>query len=126
MANEKNLRRLTSEQAREIGRKGGLASAESKRRTKTLKQGLERLLLAPVKDATDRKKLAAMGIPVDDMTHEELVSLALVRKAMDGDVKAFEVIRSVLGEDTRLPPGADAEFDGLFEALAKKVAQVDI
>ena len=119
MANEKNLRRLTSEQAREIGRKGGLASAEAKRRNKTLKQGLERLLMAPVSAATDKKKLAAMGVPVEDMTHEDLMTLALVRKAIDGDVAALKEVRAWLGEDTRIPNGYGTESSGLIAAIIK-------
>lgn len=123
MSNEKNLRpiKLTHEEATELGRKGGIASAESRRRTKTLKQGLERLLSAPVSTAVDKKKLAAMGIPIEDMTHEDLITLALVRKAISGDVAALREVRAWLGEDTRLPPGSDTEADGLFDAIAKAV-----
>lgn len=78
MANEDNLRTPTTEEAREIGRKGGIASGEARRRRKTLK---EELLL-----------LLEQG----DM--QEKISLALIQKAMNGDTKAFEVLRDTVGE----------------------------
>ena len=38
--NEQNLRKLTTTEAREIGRLGGLASAESRRQKKALRECL--------------------------------------------------------------------------------------
>ena len=61
-----------------VGRKGGIASGEARRRRKTLK---EELLL-----------LLEQG----DM--QEKISLALIQKAMGGDTKAFEVLRDTVGE----------------------------
>lgn len=78
MANSKNLRVPTSEQARKNGRKGGKASAEARKRRKTLK---EELLLLLSEGETQKS-----------------VTLALLEKAISGDVKAFEVIRDTIGE----------------------------
>lgn len=76
--NEENLRTLTSEEAREIGRKGGIASGKARAARKTLKEEL--LLLLSNGDT------------------QEKVSLALIQQALQGNTKAFEVIRDTVGE----------------------------
>ena len=79
MANEQNLKPVTSKkEARERGRKGGLASGEARRKRKTLK---EELILMLSEGET-----------------QQSVTLALIEKAMGGDTKAFEVIRDTIGE----------------------------
>ena len=79
MAGKENLRPVSSkEEARERGRKGGLASGEARRKRKTLK---EELLLMLSEGET-----------------QQSVTLALIEKAMSGDTKAFEVIRDTIGE----------------------------
>ena len=79
MAGKENLRPVSSkEEARERGRKGGLASGEARRKRKTLKEEL-RLMLS-------------------EGETQKSVTLALIEKAMSGDTKAFEVIRDTIGE----------------------------
>ena len=79
MAGKENLRPVSSkEEARERGRKGGLASGEARRKRKTLK---EELLLMLSEGET-----------------QQSVTFALIEKAMSGDTKAFEVIRDTIGE----------------------------
>ena len=79
MAGKENLRPVSSkDEARERGRKGGLASGEARRKRKTLK---EELLVMLSEGET-----------------QQSVTLALIEKAMSGDTKAFEVIRDTIGE----------------------------
>lgn len=79
MANEQNLKPVkTTSEARAKGRVGGIKSGEARRKRKTLK---EELLLLLSQGKTQEK-----------------MSLALVEKAMNGDTKAFEVIRDSIGE----------------------------
>lgn len=78
MANNQNLRVPTSEEAREMGRKGGLASAEARRKRKTLREEL----LALLEDGDTQNK----------------VSVALIQSALEGNVKAFETLRDTIGE----------------------------
>lgn len=78
MANNENLRVLTSEEAREIGRKGGIASGKARAERKKFKDELLLLL--------------------SDGETQEKISLALIKKALDGDIKAFEVLRDTVGE----------------------------
>ena len=83
MANEKNLEphsfdKLTASKQREIAKKGGKASAKKRQELKTLK---EELLLLLAEGDTQKK-----------------ISLALIKKALNGDTKAFEVIRDSVGQ----------------------------
>ena len=79
MAGKENLRPVSSkDEARERGRKGGLASGEARRKRKTLK---EELLLMLSEGET-----------------QQSVTLALIEKARSGDTKAYEVIRDTIGE----------------------------
>ena len=84
MANEQNLKPVKSKkEAKERGRKGGLASGEARRKRKTLK---EELLLM-----------------LSDGDIQEKISLALINEAINGNnagsvTKAFEVIRDTIGE----------------------------
>lgn len=78
MANNQNLKTPTSEQAREYGRKGGLKRAENEKKRKTLREELLALL--------------------ETNQYQEKMSLALIKQALDGNTKAFEVIRDSIGE----------------------------
>lgn len=78
MANKKNLKPLTTEKAREIGKKGGIASGKAKKQRKTLRDEL--LLILSEKNTQNK------------------ISIALIEKAIKGDTKAFEIIRDTIGE----------------------------
>jgi hypothetical protein len=96
LANEQNLTpyMFTGEQSREKaaenGRKGGIASGESKRARKTLRAELEALLQTHAIDKNTGKQ--------SERTIQEAMVLSLVTKAVKGDTKAFEIIRDTIGE----------------------------
>ena len=85
MAGKDNLRTPTTEQARERGRKGGLASAKARAEKKQLKELLELALSQPSEI-------------VDGEDNYTAITAALVNKAIQGDTKAYEVIRDTLGQ----------------------------
>ena len=79
LANEKNLKPIRSvSEAREKGKNGGIASGKARRKRKTLKEEL----IALLETGDNQVKL----------------SVALLTSALDGNVKAFEVIRDTIGE----------------------------
>jgi hypothetical protein len=88
MANEQNLKPLSTEKAREIGAKGGKASVEARRKKRDLKLAIQALLEADIKD----KKTGEV------MSGAEALAVAQFRKAMKGDTKAFEVLRDTSGQ----------------------------
>jgi hypothetical protein len=88
---------ISSEEAKERGRLGGLASVESKRRKKKLKELVELFGEMPT---TERMKdaMSKMGISENDMTNKMATVIGLYKKAMQGDVCAFNAIRDIMGE----------------------------
>lgn len=88
MANEQNLRPGEYKLTHEEQKKGGIASAESRRRKRDLRHALEMLL---EKEFTDKSGKALTGT--------EAITAKLFEQAMKGNVKAFETIRSTVGQD---------------------------
>ena len=79
--NEENLipnSERSPEELREMGRKGGIASGEARRRKKTLKEELIALL--------------------ETNDNNNKISLAILQKALNGDIQAFTTIRDTIGE----------------------------
>ena len=74
-------------------RKGGRASAIKREERKTLKEDL--LLLLSTGDA------------------QQKINLALIQKAMDGDTRAYEILRDTIGEK----PTDKAEIDTQIEIV---------
>lgn len=100
MANEKNLVPQTERspsEAREMGRKGGIASGAARRRKKSMKQKMQLLLSLPAA-GNDQAELAAMGVEPGDMDNEMVLIKALFLAAAEGDTKAFDRIQDVLGK----------------------------
>lgn len=86
MANEQNLRPGEHIPTREEAKRGGIASGESRRRKKLLRECLQELMQMEY-DTVQGKKLGS-----------EMLSAMLMKKAMSGDIKAFEVLRDTAGE----------------------------
>lgn len=77
----------TSEEAREAGKKGGKRSAQVRKERKTLRQELELLLNEDIFDKNGKA-----------MNTQTAVTTALLKQALNGNVKAFEVLRDTIGE----------------------------
>ena len=101
MANEHNLIPVRSEnEAREKGRKGGIASGEARRKKKNLKSTMKAILSLEVSDADTWNMLSSMGIDPSDIDNQTAMAAALFRRAtLLGDVSAFKEIRNLIGED---------------------------
>jgi len=92
MANDGNLRAPTTEEARERGRKGGIASGESRRRKREIREMLEEYLAMPAK------------VNGKDATRKDVMVLNAIRIVTEGNasdsdfLKAFALIRDSIGE----------------------------
>lgn len=92
MANVSNLKPIrTTEEARKRGKNGGKASGKARNKRKALKEEL--LLLLSTNNTQKR------------------VSLALIKQAMAGNTKAFEVIRDTIGEKPIDKVETDIDFN---------------
>lgn len=99
------------ERARELGRKGGIRSAQVKKERKTLREELLALLQVTSKDSEGKEH-----------TQQEHISAALIREARSGNVRAFETIRDTIGE--KAPERIEAQvatpkFESLDDAFSK-------
>lgn len=101
MANEQNLKPLTTSKAREIGKKGGKRSAEIRKEKKILRDLLEEAL----------EKKTETGNKYIDIT------IALIKEAEKGNVKAYETIRDTLGQK----PKEEINVGVSYEDYIKKV-----
>ena len=92
MAKEDNLKPFDSNQSREKakinGRKGGIASGEAKRKKKTMKEMLDYLLEKEIKNNQG-----------ETATTLEAISVSIIKQAMSGNVRAFEIIRDTIGQN---------------------------
>lgn len=91
MANEQNLRPFTSDQNREEaaknGRKGGKASGEARRKRKAFAEAFDTLL---ERSFTDHNGNQLQGV--------EAIAAKVFQQAMNGDLKAIQIIRDTVGE----------------------------
>lgn len=76
------------DRAREIGRRGGKRSKQLQKERKTLR---EELLLLLCEELTDKNTGRTMGT-------QAAMSAALIRQALSGNTKAYEIIRDTIGE----------------------------
>lgn len=98
MVNEQNLRVPSSKEARELGRKGGIASGKARRRKADLKRAFNTILKADVANENIAKQLEALGF---EATNEMALAMVMMQKAMKGNVKAFEQIARLVAIDTK-------------------------
>ena len=87
MPNEQNLRVPTSSEARRNGKKGGIASGEARRAKKSLREAMQILMDA---DLT--------GKDGKTMTGTEAMAARAFQAAMNGDWKAWELVRDTAGQ----------------------------
>lgn len=119
MAGEDNLKPVRSEaEAREKGRKGGIASGKARREKKALKDTLEELLAMPIKDgkSSDIDKIKSIaGIKGKNITMQEAIMVAMLNKAAKGDVRAAEYVRDTIGQKPDSRMNIDMQLPVLFE-----------
>lgn len=99
--NEDNLVSLgerTTEEQREIARKGGVASGKARRRKRTMKEAAQIILNAPA-TAEQADILQKYGIAKQDCTQLMLIMAKAVQMASEGNLKAAEFVRDTLGEN---------------------------
>lgn len=87
MANEQNLRPGEYKLTVEEQKKGGKRSGEVRRARKTLREELLALLSQDIK--TDDG---------DKVNTQVAMSISLIKEAIDGNTKAFELVRDTIGE----------------------------
>ena len=98
--NDGNLKRPSSDEARELGRRGGVASGIARRRRKALREALDVYLSLPVQDKRSLNRLLRAGVDEDDADTQMLIVDSLVQRAIDGNVRAAKLIFDLAGYDS--------------------------
>lgn len=83
--NEQNLKpktTLSKEEAKKLGKKGGIASGEARRKKATMLSVLEKTLDEMPKDS--------------NLTYRELATLGLIKGATEGNAKNYEIINNLM------------------------------
>lgn len=113
-----NLQVIRSkEEARAKGRKGGKASGEARRKKKLLKECLDILLQ---EDFVDRKGNKSSGA--------EALASTVFKKALAGDLKAFELVRDTAGQkpiDKVMIADVDQSVIDEVEAMVAEAEEAD-
>ncbi|MGM9594160.1 MAG: hypothetical protein ACI3U8_07380 [Candidatus Onthomonas sp.] len=102
MANEENLipfDQRSKEEAREYGRRGGIASGAARRRKRSLREAADLYLSLPVSDRRTWNKLARRCIQPEDIDNQMSVIVGLTDAAAKGDARAARVLVELLGDD---------------------------
>lgn len=121
MANNENLipfDKRSEREAREFGRKGGKASGEARRKKADFRKTLNLLLTAKIDNPEWTPMLEALGL---DSTLESAVNAAMIREALNGDVKAYEAIARYSGQSDR----TDADHEEQRARMDKEQAQTE-
>ena len=133
MAGKENLKPVrTKSEARERGKKGGIASGKARREKKAMKETLETLLQMPLKSgkAVDLDKIKDIAaLKGKNITVQEAIMLAQIQKAIKGDTKAAEYVRDTSGnklkEGVELSGGINNPFAGLSTDELRKLISDD-
>lgn len=134
MANESNLIPFTSEQSREEakknGRKGGIASGESRRKRKAFKEQIDYFLSLPFPDMTDnngnkiKDAFKNFGIEEEEIDNQMAMILSMWKNVIKkGDVSAFTALRDTVGE--RPSDKIEGSLTLSYEEALKQVSNKD-
>lgn len=111
--------RLTPEQRSENAKKAGKASAQKKKDNRLLKEIVLEMLSAEAPEEDIKK----YGLP-DGATNSMVMTAAAARKAKEGDLKAYEILRDTAGQMPTKEVALSAEvYTDADKALIDKVAK---
>lgn len=123
----------TTEEAKKRGRNGGKKSGEARRKKRELRESLEILLQLPLKpgEVTELDNLSDVSkeaLKQANLSSQDLITIAMIREATKGNVRAYETIRDQLGqkpiEKTEVKIEGDidlqqADIDDLLKSVKK-------
>lgn len=92
---------MTAEQQQKIASMGGKASAEAKKKRKTMKEQAELLLSLANKNSKIEKVMNELGIDKEDQTNQMAMIISMLNVALKGNqsaVQAFNTLQATIGE----------------------------
>lgn len=132
MANEENLKTPSTKEARERGAKGGKASGKARREKKAMKETLEALLTMNTKEGRGDEIETIQSLAElkgKNISVQEAIMLAQIKKAIKGDTRAAEFVRDASGnklaENVALTGNVNNPFADLTTEELKKLIKND-
>ena len=116
----KGFDKRTTGELREIASKGGKASGESRKRKADFRRTLNQLLTIKIDSPEWTPLLESLGI---DSTLESAINAAMIKEALSGNVKAYEVIARYSGQTEKTE--IDQEEQKLHMEVVKAKMGVD-
>lgn len=125
------LNERTKDEQREIAKKGGVASGESRRRKRDIKDTLDILLSKPFKLKSKSSKsiinqIKSLGIDESEIDNQTVMAYSMFLTTLNGGkgaVSAFNSIRDTLGEKPKEEIGITGQLT--YEEALKKVSGQD-
>lgn len=108
MANKSNLIPQAHKLTVEEQSKGGKTSAKSKRQKKYIKEMLEEIIVLDLPECKLNEDMRKLGISEDDMSIQMAMCVMLVKQAVYGNLKAYQLIRDQIDQNPK---------DGVVEPL---------
>ena len=96
MAGEDNLRAFSTEQARQYGAIGGQNRARNAKKKRSMQEVWDIIRKMPLEDGevSEIEEIQSVGaVKGANITVEDAMLLAIARKAMKGDVRAFQALQ---------------------------------
>ena len=122
MANEQNLKPVRTEsEARALGRNGGIASGEARRKKKTIAEQTMLALNAAMSAERLEDAEETLGkLSEDENTLYVGMTAAMIRKALDGDVRAFTALTNAVEKAGAAGGLSSVEDDAFTKALRER------
>ena len=126
MANEQNLRVPTSSEARENGKKGGIASGKARREKKTVQKILGDFLdLGITQNRTLEALARKAGLSTDGSIKDLVTAVCVLNTLKKGDISELEKIAKLLGEQTEIADTEAQKQAAFLDAVKKAVTDAD-
>ena len=106
--------KMSPEERREMGRRGGIASGEAKRAKKAMKERLEIILEMPLKSGkgVDIETIQNFAkLKGKNITVQDAMMIAQIQKALKGDTNAAVFVRDTAGQNPTQKVEAEVDMD---------------
>lgn len=111
----------TAEERRELAIKAGKASGEVRRRKANFRKTLNQLLTAEIDSPEWTPLLESLGL---ESTLETALNMAMIKKGLEGDVKAYEAVARFAGQSAQTE--ADEEEQRIRTDRAKRARDQEV
>lgn len=128
MAGEENLIPMSERskaEARELGRKGGIASGKVRSANAEMRKRLEQIIKMTLHDGKADKIKNLADAKGANLTISDALLVKLITMALSGNIKAMNKLMELIGMDSQEPPEAPQSASNSFiQALNDSAAEV--